>query len=158
MLLIRDCWLCRSRTCLDRREVGLQILQRINRCCLLWLCLLTFLIVAVTATLQFSWSHSAIGMLNKHWLCHDSNSTDTAKVHSWLHSWAVTKETRTESLRIRHTHSSVRHTLPDSVKSHDYTTVDILGCYKGKVKVLVSELKESDAAILGASALGWEAK
>lgn len=35
---------------------------------------------------------------------------------------------------------------------------NILGCYKGKVKVLVSELKESDAAILGASALGWEAK
>lgn len=35
---------------------------------------------------------------------------------------------------------------------------NILGCYKGKVKLLVSELKESDAAILGASALGWEAK
>ena len=35
---------------------------------------------------------------------------------------------------------------------------NILGCYKGKVKVLVSELKESDAAILGASAQGWEAK
>lgn len=35
---------------------------------------------------------------------------------------------------------------------------NILSCYKGKVKVLVSELKESDAAILGASALGWEAK
>lgn len=35
---------------------------------------------------------------------------------------------------------------------------NILGCYKGKVKVLISELKESDAAILGASALGWEAK
>ncbi len=35
---------------------------------------------------------------------------------------------------------------------------NILSCYKGKVKLLVSELKESDAAILGASALGWEAK
>ena len=35
---------------------------------------------------------------------------------------------------------------------------NILCCYKGKVKLLVSELKESDAAILGASALGWEAK
>ena len=35
---------------------------------------------------------------------------------------------------------------------------NILGCYRGKVKLLVSELKESDAAILGASALGWEAK
>ena len=35
---------------------------------------------------------------------------------------------------------------------------NIRGCYKGKVKLLVSELKESDAAILGASALGWEAK
>lgn len=30
--------------------------------------------------------------------------------------------------------------------------------FKGKVKVLLSELKESDAAVLGASALGWEAK
>ena len=33
---------------------------------------------------------------------------------------------------------------------------NILCCYKGKVKLLVSELKESDAAILGASALAWE--
>lgn len=30
--------------------------------------------------------------------------------------------------------------------------------FKGKVKLLISELKESDAAVLGASALGWEAK
>ena len=29
--------------------------------------------------------------------------------------------------------------------------------YKGKVKLVLSELKESDAAVLGASALGWEA-
>ena len=35
---------------------------------------------------------------------------------------------------------------------------NILGCYRGKVKLLISELKESDAASLGASALGWEAK
>lgn len=30
--------------------------------------------------------------------------------------------------------------------------------HRGKVKILLSELKEADAAILGASALGWEAK
>ena len=30
--------------------------------------------------------------------------------------------------------------------------------FKGKTKVIISELKESDAAVLGASALGWEAK
>ncbi len=30
--------------------------------------------------------------------------------------------------------------------------------FKGKTKIILSELKESDAAILGASALGWEAK
>jgi glucokinase len=30
--------------------------------------------------------------------------------------------------------------------------------FKGKAKMLVSELKDSDAAVLGASALGWEAK
>ena len=30
--------------------------------------------------------------------------------------------------------------------------------FNGKVKLLLSELKESDAAVLGASALGWEAK
>ena len=29
--------------------------------------------------------------------------------------------------------------------------------YKGKTRLLVSELKDSDAAVLGASALGWEA-
>ena len=35
---------------------------------------------------------------------------------------------------------------------------NMLAIYKGKVKVMLSELKESDAAVLGASALGWEAK
>lgn len=30
--------------------------------------------------------------------------------------------------------------------------------FKGKTKIILSELKESDAAVLGASALGWEAK
>ncbi len=35
---------------------------------------------------------------------------------------------------------------------------NLLSIWKGKVKVLVSELKEADAAVLGASALGWEAK
>jgi glucokinase len=35
---------------------------------------------------------------------------------------------------------------------------NILPIYKGKVKILLSELKESDAAVLGASALGWEVK
>ena len=33
---------------------------------------------------------------------------------------------------------------------------NLLEIYKNKVKILFSELKESDAAILGASALGWE--
>ncbi len=35
---------------------------------------------------------------------------------------------------------------------------NMMGMFKGKVKVLLSELKEADAAVLGASALGWEAK
>lgn len=35
---------------------------------------------------------------------------------------------------------------------------NVLNIYKGKTKILVSQLKEGDAAILGASALGWEAK
>lgn len=35
---------------------------------------------------------------------------------------------------------------------------NMLSIYKNKVRVLLSELKEADAAILGASALGWEAK
>ena len=35
---------------------------------------------------------------------------------------------------------------------------NMLSIYKNKVRVLPSELKEADAAILGASALGWEAK
>ena len=34
----------------------------------------------------------------------------------------------------------------------------MLNIFKGKPKVLLSELKEADAAVLGASALGWEAK
>lgn len=34
----------------------------------------------------------------------------------------------------------------------------VMNLWKGKVKILVSELKEADAAVLGASALGWEAR
>lgn len=34
----------------------------------------------------------------------------------------------------------------------------MLSIFKGKTRVLLSELKEADAAVLGASALGWEAK
>ena len=33
---------------------------------------------------------------------------------------------------------------------------NILMIYKGKAKLMMSELKDSDAAVLGASALGWE--
>ncbi|MDY2641886.1 MAG: ROK family protein [Mediterranea sp.] len=35
---------------------------------------------------------------------------------------------------------------------------NILTIYKGKTKLLMSELKDADAAVLGASALGWEIK
>ncbi|MDE7153973.1 MAG: ROK family protein [Muribaculaceae bacterium] len=35
---------------------------------------------------------------------------------------------------------------------------NMMPLWKGKVKLLLSELKEADAAVLGASALGWEAK
>ncbi len=35
---------------------------------------------------------------------------------------------------------------------------NMMRSFKGKAKVLLSELKEADAAVLGASALGWEAK
>lgn len=35
---------------------------------------------------------------------------------------------------------------------------NVMAPWKGKVKILLSELKEADAAVLGASALGWEAK
>ena len=34
---------------------------------------------------------------------------------------------------------------------------NMMKAYKGKVKLLLSELKEADAAVLRASALGWEA-
>ena len=36
--------------------------------------------------------------------------------------------------------------------------MNLLPIYQNKVKLLMSELKESDAAVLGASALGWEVK
>jgi len=35
---------------------------------------------------------------------------------------------------------------------------NLMPIFKGKVKIILSELKESDAAVLGASALGWEVK
>ncbi|MDR0988483.1 MAG: ROK family protein [Prevotellaceae bacterium] len=35
---------------------------------------------------------------------------------------------------------------------------NVLSIYRGKTKLLLSELKDSDVAVLGASALGWELK
>lgn len=35
---------------------------------------------------------------------------------------------------------------------------NVMPIFRGKTQILVSQLKESDAAVLGASALGWEAK
>jgi glucokinase len=35
---------------------------------------------------------------------------------------------------------------------------NVLKIYEGKTKLLVSELKDADAAVLGASALGWEVR
>ena len=35
---------------------------------------------------------------------------------------------------------------------------NVLPIFKGKTKLLMSQLKDADAAVLGASALGWEAK
>ena len=35
---------------------------------------------------------------------------------------------------------------------------NVLDIYAGKTKLLLSQLKDADAAVLGASALGWEAK
>ena len=35
---------------------------------------------------------------------------------------------------------------------------NILKIFSGKTKLLISELKDADAAVLGASALGWEVK
>ena len=35
---------------------------------------------------------------------------------------------------------------------------NVMPIFRGKTQILISELKESDAAVLGASALGWEAK
>ena len=35
---------------------------------------------------------------------------------------------------------------------------NVITCFKGKAKIVLSEMKESDAAVLGASALGWEVK
>lgn len=44
----------------------------------------------------------------------------------------------------------------DPVRKH--MEENLLNIFKNKVKLLMSELKESDAAVLGASALGWEVK
>ena len=46
--------------------------------------------------------------------------------------------------------------LLEPIKRH--MELNLLNIYKGKVKILLSELKDSDAGVLGASALGWEAK
>jgi glucokinase len=35
---------------------------------------------------------------------------------------------------------------------------NMLPIFQNKVKLMFSELKESDAAVLGASALGWEVR
>ncbi|MDR1090803.1 MAG: ROK family protein [Prevotella sp.] len=44
----------------------------------------------------------------------------------------------------------------DPVRKH--MEDNVLPIFRNKIKLLMSELKESDAAVLGASALGWEVK
>jgi len=44
----------------------------------------------------------------------------------------------------------------DPVRKH--MEANMLPIFRNKIKLLASELKESDAAVLGASALGWEVK
>ncbi|NDV67557.1 ROK family protein [Dysgonomonas sp. 25] len=44
----------------------------------------------------------------------------------------------------------------DPIRKH--MEENMLNIFRNKVKLLMSELKESDAAVLGASALGWEVK
>lgn len=44
----------------------------------------------------------------------------------------------------------------DPVRKH--MEENMLPAFRNKIKLLMSELKESDAAVLGASALGWEVK
>ncbi|MFV0537171.1 MAG: ROK family protein [Dysgonomonas sp.] len=44
----------------------------------------------------------------------------------------------------------------DPVRKH--MEENVLPIFRNKIKLLMSELKESDAAVLGASALGWEVK
>lgn len=44
----------------------------------------------------------------------------------------------------------------DPVRKH--MEENMLPIYRNKIKLLMSEMKESDAAVLGASALGWEVK
>ena len=46
--------------------------------------------------------------------------------------------------------------LMNPIKHH--MEKNLLPIYKGKTKLLFSQLKESNAAVLGASALGWEAR
>ncbi|MDY5858102.1 MAG: ROK family protein [Porphyromonas sp.] len=46
--------------------------------------------------------------------------------------------------------------LMNPIKHH--MEKNLLKIFQGKTKLLFSQLKESDAAVLGASALGWEAK
>jgi glucokinase len=41
---------------------------------------------------------------------------------------------------------------------HEAMEANVLAIFKGKTKLLFSQLKESDAAVLGASALAWEIK
>jgi glucokinase len=42
--------------------------------------------------------------------------------------------------------------------THEHMEANLIKVFQDKVKILVSHLKESDAAILGASALAWEMK
>lgn len=46
--------------------------------------------------------------------------------------------------------------LFDPIRHH--MEINMLPVFRNKIKLLTSELKESDAAVLGASALGWEIK
>ena len=42
--------------------------------------------------------------------------------------------------------------------TREHMEANLIQIFQNKVKILISHLKESDAAILGASALAWEMK
>ena len=98
--LVRLGWLRRTWTGLHGRKVGLQVPQWV--CNLIGWLLASFIIIAIAAALQLSWTYASVGMFNDHWYI-----PDTTKMEAGLLTWHPAEESCAKGMRTHRERSAI---------------------------------------------------